>query len=105
MWNLQLKQLRQTQFSNVLVLRGHQLGERYSLRVLDTSIHIFKLKVPTSAAHAFIQISLLQAQRKELVIFGNGAGQLTAFDTAFGEEVWRLENCHQGCAVLLQPCF
>ena len=44
-------------------------------------------------------LSLLQARRKELVIYGNGAGQLTAFDVALGEEVWRVEDCHEGYAL------
>ncbi|KAL3140509.1 hypothetical protein ABBQ32_005092 [Trebouxia sp. C0010 RCD-2024] len=33
---------------------------------------------------------------RQFVIVGNGAGELAAYDTALGEEVWRLTDCHQG---------
>ncbi|DBA79915.1 TPA: hypothetical protein ACH3X1_008129 [Trebouxia sp. C0004] len=33
---------------------------------------------------------------KQLIVVGNGAGEVAAFDTALGEEIWRVSHCHQG---------
>ncbi|KAL0027112.1 hypothetical protein WJX79_006926 [Trebouxia sp. C0005] len=33
---------------------------------------------------------------RQLIVVGNGAGEVAAFDTALGEEVWRVSSCHQG---------
>ncbi len=33
---------------------------------------------------------------RQLIVVGNGAGEVAAFDTALGEEIWRVSDCHQG---------
>ena len=37
---------------------------------------------------------------RQLIVVGNGAGELAAYDTAVGEEIWRLADCHQGYDLL-----
>lgn len=33
---------------------------------------------------------------RQLIVVGNGAGEVAAFDTVLGEEIWRAPDCHQG---------
>lgn len=33
---------------------------------------------------------------KQLIVVGNDAGEVAAFDTALGVEIWRVSDCHQG---------
>ncbi len=33
---------------------------------------------------------------RQLIVVGNGAGEVAAFDTVLGEEIWRVSDCHQG---------
>ena len=45
----------------------------------------------------------MHSPARQLIVVGNGAGEVAAYDTALGEEVWRLADCHQGY-VSTCPC-
>lgn len=98
-WSLQFRQT----ISNVPVLTGRQLGRRCDPRHMNSSLKSYPVQDTFVQSECQYWLQTKHSPARQLIVVGNGAGELAAYNTALGEEVWRLADCHQGYASAC-PC-